>query len=107
MMTVNDFAYDVRDELARYLAPGEVYFRGSFAEASYDEYSDVDLQADVHFKLDGRFWSALEERLTRLYGPALIMYGPEALGTAPPVRTYASPSTDARLLARRLDRDVR
>ena len=32
MMTVNDFAYDVRDELARYLAPGEVYFRGSFAK---------------------------------------------------------------------------
>ena len=27
MTTVNDFAYDVRDELARYLAPGEVYFQ--------------------------------------------------------------------------------
>jgi hypothetical protein len=74
--TVNDFAYDVRDELARYLASGEVYFRGSFAEASYDENSEVDLQSDVHFKLDGRFWSALEERLTRLYGPALIRYDP-------------------------------
>ena len=53
MMTVNDFAYDVHDELARYLAPGEVYFWGSFAEASYNEYSDVELQANVHFNRTG------------------------------------------------------
>lgn len=71
------FAYDVREQLARHLSPAEVFFRGSFADGTHDEYSDVDLLAEVHTPLDGRFFSALEDRLTELYGPALVRYDPD------------------------------
>lgn len=75
--TVADLARDIREQLARHLAPAEVCFRGSFETGSYDEYSDVDLRADVHRALDERFWSALEESLRGLYGPALVRYDPD------------------------------
>lgn len=75
--TAAGFARDVRDRLAGHLSPAEVSFRGSFAEGTNDEYSDVDLLAEVHAGLDGRFFSALEGRLTGLYGPALVRYDPE------------------------------
>ena len=74
--TVADFARDLRGQLARLLAPAEVSFRGSFANGSYDEYSDVDLLAAVHRELDERFFSDLEVFLTGLYGPALVRYDP-------------------------------
>jgi len=77
---VADFAHDVREELARYLAPAEVCFRGSFERGSHDEYSDVDLRAEVRRALDGRFWSTLEDRLMGLYGPALVRYDPDFRG---------------------------
>lgn len=70
------FARDVREELARHLAPAEVSFRGSFADGTHDEYSDVDVLAEVHAGLDGRFYSGLENLLTGLYGPALVRYDP-------------------------------
>jgi hypothetical protein len=75
--TVADFARDLRGQLARLLAPAEVSFRGSFADGSYDEYSDVDLLAEVGTALDEQFWAALERRLTGLYGPALVRYDPD------------------------------
>lgn len=75
--SVAEFAHDVRDELADQLPPAEVSFRGSFAEGSHDEYSDVDLLAEVSTRLDGRFFSALEGHLTGLYGPALFRYDPD------------------------------
>jgi predicted nucleotidyltransferase len=67
----------VRDQLARHLTPAEVSFRGSYAEGTNDGYSDVDLLAEVHTEFTGRFFSALEDRLTELYGPALVRYDPE------------------------------
>ncbi len=75
--TVAEFARDIQGELARHLTPAEVSFRGSLAEGTHDEYSDVDLLAEVHSPLDQRFWSALEHRLTELYGPALVRYDPD------------------------------
>ncbi len=65
--TVADFARDLQDGLARHLS-AEVSFRGSFAEGTYDQYSDVDLRADVHQELDKQFFSELERFLTGLYG---------------------------------------
>ncbi len=72
-----EFASDVREVLTEHLAPARVSFRGSFAEGTHDEYSDVDLLAEVHSEMDGRFFSALEDHLTGLYGPALVRYDPD------------------------------
>lgn len=52
-------------------------FRGSFAKSSYDNYSDVDLLAEVSSELDERFFCTLEYRLTDLYGSALVRYDPD------------------------------
>jgi predicted nucleotidyltransferase len=78
--SVADFARDIRGEMARHLAPAEVSFRGSLAEGTHDEYSDVDLLARVSSELDGGFFSALEKRLVDLYGPALVRYDPYHVG---------------------------
>jgi predicted nucleotidyltransferase len=43
--TVAEFARDIHRELARHLASTEVSFRGSLAEGTHDEYSDVDILA--------------------------------------------------------------
>jgi hypothetical protein len=76
-MTIDEFANDVRLKLSDHLAPADVYFRGSFAAGRQDKYSDIDLQANVHCPLDGRFYASLEEYLTRIYGPALVRYDPD------------------------------
>ncbi len=79
--TVADFARDLQDGLAHHLSPAEVSFRGSFAEGTYDQYSDVDLRADVHQELDKQFFSELERFLTGLYGSALVRYDPDFVHT--------------------------
>ncbi len=72
-----EFARDIQGQLARLLAPAEVSFRGSLAEGTHDEYSDVDLLARISSELNRRFFYTLEEELTGLYGPALVRYDPE------------------------------
>jgi len=79
-MTISKFAQDVREKLAGYLAPADVYFRGSFADGVQDQYSDIDLQANVHCHLDGSFYLSLDQYLTGLYGPALVRYDPDFRG---------------------------
>ena len=78
--SVAEFAREVSDELADHLAPAKVSFRGSFAEGTNDEYSDVDILARVASELDSRFFSDVEELQTGLYGPALIRYDPDYRG---------------------------
>ncbi len=77
MSNLETFANNLHRELACYLAPAEVSFRGSIASGTYDSYSDVDLFASVQVPLDNPFYSSLEEHLISLYGPALIRYDPE------------------------------
>ena len=76
MKSIADFAYDIRDKLESHLRPVCVTFRGSFATGTWDEYSDIDLQADVHRELNGQFYSTMEAFLKELYGPALVRYNP-------------------------------
>jgi hypothetical protein len=76
-MTIVEFGEGVREELAQYLLPDLVSFRGSLANASFDEFSDVDVQASVRVPLDGGFFAGLENCLQRRYGPALVRYDPD------------------------------
>ena len=78
---VADFAHDLRNALERHLSPAEVSFRGSFAQNTHDQYSDVDLRADVHLPLDEEFYSELEGFLKGLYGPSLVRYDPDFVHT--------------------------
>ena len=77
MTSIRDLANDIREKLEHHLDPARVTFGGSFAAGSYDEYSDIDLQADVHCELNGEFYSSLEGFLKGLYGAALLRYDPE------------------------------
>jgi hypothetical protein len=79
-MTIEEIADDVRTRLSEHLAPADVSFRGSIAANRHDQYSDIDLQANVHIALDGRFYSSLEAFMTSLYGSALIRYDPDFKG---------------------------
>lgn len=76
-MTIEQFANDIRLKLSAHLAPADVYFRGSFAAGRYDEYSDIDLQANVHHPLDDKFYASPVQFLTQIYGPALVRYDPD------------------------------
>jgi len=76
MKMITEFARGIRGKLEEYLQPATVTFRGSFASGTFDEYSDIDLQADIQCELSGQFYTALEGFLTGLYGPALIRYDP-------------------------------
>lgn len=78
------FAKHVRDSIERLLrfAEARVSFRGLFAEGTHDEYSDVDLLAEVHCELDRAFFSNLESVLTSSYGPALVRYDPDSISAA-------------------------
>jgi predicted nucleotidyltransferase len=59
MKMIAEFAQEICDKLEEYLRPAEVSFRGSFASGTFDEYSDIDLQADVRCELSGQFHAAL------------------------------------------------
>jgi hypothetical protein len=80
-MTVTDFSKRVRDALAGFFVPGIVQFRGSFANGTFDEWSDVDLQGSVERPLDSRFFADLESLLKHAYGPALVRYDPDYRNT--------------------------
>ena len=76
-MTVADLSENVRALLSGYLAPGLVVFRGSIAKGTFDEWSDVDIEARVQRPLNNSFFSGLEELLQRTHGPALVRYDPD------------------------------
>jgi hypothetical protein len=76
-MTLGAFGHAVRISLSTYLAPADVQFRGSMADGTFDEFSDVDIRASVSIPLDGLFFAGLEGYLTKHFGPALIRYDPD------------------------------
>jgi hypothetical protein len=76
-MTIAEFGEDVRTEIAEYLSPAVVVFRGSFAAGTFDEFSDVDLQSRMDVPLDADFFAGLEYRLQHRYGAALVRYDPD------------------------------
>jgi hypothetical protein len=76
-MTIFEFSGDVRTALLTYVEPAIVQFRGSLATNSYDEFSDVDLEARVSVPLDDAFFVGLTDVLKRNYGPALVRYDPD------------------------------
>lgn len=76
-MNVTDFSENVRTLLSQYLAPGLVGVRGSIAKGTFDEWSDVDIEAGVQRPLDNSLFSGLEELLHRAHGPALVRYDPD------------------------------
>lgn len=77
MMTISQFGNEVLNVLQKHLKPGKVTFRGSFASGKVDEYSDVDLQADVHEELTQQFFDGIVVYLQSRFGPLSLRYDPD------------------------------
>ena len=77
MMTIQQFGNDVLTALQQHLPLGKVTFRGSFASGQADEYSDVDVQADVHQELNQEFFDSLTRCLQERFGPLSVRYDPD------------------------------
>ena len=58
MESVQRFANEIFTTLRQHLAPGDVVFCGSFLSGDADEYSDVDLHAQIHQQLDQQFYDS-------------------------------------------------
>ncbi len=67
-----EFADDIRLALEQLWSPSTVIFRGSFAARTYDEFSDIDLQANIQAPLNEDFYLKLESFLCKRYGPFCI-----------------------------------
>ncbi len=76
-MTIREFGNEIFSVIQEHLAPGRVAFRGSFASGQMDEYSDVDLQAEVDRELDKDFYDGLIRRLRGRFGNLSVRYDPE------------------------------
>ena len=76
-MTIHQFGNEVLDVLRRHLSPGKVNYLGSFASGKVDEYSDVDLEVNVHVELTQGFFDSLLECLKRQFGALSVRYDPE------------------------------
>ena len=76
-MTIHQFGNEVRDVLRRHFAPGSVTFLGSFASGKVDEFSDVDLEVNVHVELTEGFFDSLVECLRGHFGPLSVRYDPQ------------------------------
>ena len=76
-ITIQRFANDVLTTLQQHLAPGDVTFRGSFLSGDADEYSDVDLHAQVHQQLDEEFFDSLKACLKERFGRLTVRYDPD------------------------------
>ena len=79
--TIQWFANEVLTTLQQSLAPGEVTFRGSFLSGSPDEYSGVDLHAQVHQELNQEFFESLIACLWERFGRLTVRYDPDYLDT--------------------------
>src|SRR5690349_4275843 len=77
MHCVKDFANDVVHKLGGYSLIERVRFRGSFADGTHDEYSDVDVEAYTSQPLNETFFSGLNDLLIESYGQALVRYDPD------------------------------
>ena len=77
MMTIREFGREVSMTLQQHLSPWAVAFRGSFASGEVDEYSDVDLRADVHQHLDQIFFDSLLKCLRGRFGALSVRYDPD------------------------------
>lgn len=75
-MTIQRFANDVVSTLRQHLAPGEVSLRGSFFSGDADEYSDIDLYAQIHQQLDQHFYASLLTCLNERFGSLTVRYDP-------------------------------
>ena len=76
-MTINQFGNVVLALLQKHLHPGKVCFRGSFASGDVDEYSDVDLQADVRVELTETFFKNIVKCLQDRFGTLSMRYDPD------------------------------
>lgn len=72
-----EFADDIRLALEQLWSPSTVIFRGSFAARTYDEFSDIDLQANIQAPLNEDFYLKLESFLCKRYGPFTMRYDPD------------------------------
>ena len=77
MTTIHQLGTEVLEVLQRHLQPGRVTFRGSFASGNVDDYSDVDLEADVHVGLTQEFFDSLVACLREHFGPLSLRYDPD------------------------------
>lgn len=76
MESVQRFANQVLTTLRQHLAPGEVALRGSFLSGVADEYSDIDLHAQIHQQLDQQFYDSLLACLSERFGSLTVRYDP-------------------------------
>ena len=76
-MTIHQFGNEVLDVFRRHLSPGKVDCLGSFASGKVDEYSDVDLEVNVHVELTQGFFDSLLACLKRQFGALSVRCDPE------------------------------
>ena len=76
-MTSQQFANDVLATLRQHLYLGEVSFFGSWHAGDADEYSDVDIRARVHQRMDQEFFDSLIECMRGRFGRLTVRYDPD------------------------------
>jgi hypothetical protein len=77
VMPISEFARDVRAVIEFAVAPTRLSFVGSFGQGEFDEFSDVDLEAEVEGPLDSLFYTGLEGAMRERFGPGLVRYDPD------------------------------
>ncbi len=77
MMTIRQFGNAVLAVLRDHFSSGQVAFRGSFASGEVDDYSDVDLKAEVHEELNQEFFDDIVVCLQDRFGPLSLRYDPD------------------------------
>ncbi len=77
MDRVEIFAAALKDALLELPYLIEVRFRGSFANGSFDQHSDIDLIGQVNRPLDGRLYNDLFDFLRTRFGPFSVRYDPD------------------------------
>ena len=76
-ITIQQFANDILITLRQHMTPGKVTFRGSFLSGDADEYSDVDLHAQISHQLDQEFFDSLIACLAERFGRLTVRYDPD------------------------------
>lgn len=75
-MSIQQFGSDVLSALQQHLTPDKVVFEGSFATGQFDQYSDVDIQVEVHQELNQEFFDDLVSCLQKRFGDLTVRYDP-------------------------------
>ena len=76
-LTIRRFGEGVLGALRGEFNPSRIEFRGSFASGLVDDYSDVDIRAEIHAELNQRFFERITCCLEKRFGRSSIRYVPD------------------------------